>query len=331
MASDLVVPIYLDTNALLDLLASIEGGFNIVEKITTKESRAAGSAHEVKAEAGTEFGIPNVLSLLKLALGYSGRRSSEKAQESAKETERYYTYGSLFVRLRDYLSENDLLKVLDDGSTTWEALNPSDFVEVRGLFRPNPFATSLGVMDRLLGMSQLFVGMSRPKTASSAQSSGQGSASQDERRRQQEEKRLGEQAKEQARNQAKQMEEFRSLIKGVLSDIQNERIRTFVVEFGRPVSGKAVALLFLDYLRDQTMTEIANREYRMLGKIVRKIETGSTDRIDMLAGTGLGGIGRDAISQMAGAFSAMPGMNMPQIETEILGPALELVPVAVFI
>lgn len=35
MKADLIVPIYVDTNALLDLLASIEGGFSLVEKVTS--------------------------------------------------------------------------------------------------------------------------------------------------------------------------------------------------------------------------------------------------------------------------------------------------------
>jgi hypothetical protein len=36
MSDDLIAPIYVDTNVLLDLLASIEGGFSVVEKVTTR-------------------------------------------------------------------------------------------------------------------------------------------------------------------------------------------------------------------------------------------------------------------------------------------------------
>jgi hypothetical protein len=68
---DLIIPIYIDTNALLDLLASIEGGFSVIEKVTTQSAQTKGIDREVKADTGTEFGIPNVLSILKLNLGYT--------------------------------------------------------------------------------------------------------------------------------------------------------------------------------------------------------------------------------------------------------------------
>ena len=83
--SNLIIPVYVDTNALLDLLASIEGGFSLVEKVTTRTASAAGSDKQLSAEAGTEFGVPNVLSMLKIRPGGSLR--STKQQESGEETE----------------------------------------------------------------------------------------------------------------------------------------------------------------------------------------------------------------------------------------------------
>ena len=47
---DLVVPIYLDTNLLLDLLASIEGGFTLVEKLSTERG---GTTDETKKIGGS--------------------------------------------------------------------------------------------------------------------------------------------------------------------------------------------------------------------------------------------------------------------------------------
>ena len=37
---DLIIPIYIDTNALLDILASLENGFSAVEKITTRNEQS---------------------------------------------------------------------------------------------------------------------------------------------------------------------------------------------------------------------------------------------------------------------------------------------------
>ena len=317
MKNDLILPVYIDTNALLDLLASIEGGFSVIEKITTQSSQTSNTDRGVKADAGTEFGIPNVLSMLKVNLGYSSNWKKGQEEGQVTEAEKYHTYGSLLFRLREYLDANKLIKRADDDKS-WETIQPTDFIEIRGVFRPNPLANSLEIIDKLLGIIQLF----DTDTLSSRKSSAQ-KQTPDEKKRVQE-------AKQKAQAQAKQMEEIRKFLKGISSDIQAENIRAFVLESSSPAF-KSVVLLYLNYLRDQTMTEISYKEYHLLGKVVRKIEADSADTVDLLLGTGLGGIGKDTLQELVGMFGQMPGMNLPEVETEISGPALEIVPIAIYV
>jgi len=308
MKSNLVVPIYIDTNALLDLLASIEDGFSIVEKVTTRTITTAGSDKLISAEAGTEFGIPNVLNLLKIKLG--GSLSSKKQRETGeeKEAERYHTYGSLLYRLRAFLNDEELIKRPYENSEVWETIEPSDFVEVHGVFRPNPLADSLERIDRLIGLFEI---MSDFSPLPSGQSSGS--------------QRKGSQGDK------KQMRQFRQFLQGILTDIEKKNTRTFVIDATGPNQFSTVVLLFTDYLRDQTMAEIGYKEYRLLGKVVRKIEQDSEETIDLLRGTGLGGVGREALEQLWNAFNQMEQMNLPQVKSEISWPALEVVPIAIFI
>jgi len=308
MRGNLVVPIYVDTNALLDLLASIEDGFSIVEKVTTRTTTTAGSDKSISAEAGTEFGIPNVLNLLKIKLG--GSLSSKKQRETGeeKEAERYHTYGSLLYRLRAFLNDEKLIKRPYENSEVWETIEPSDFVEVHGVFRPNPLADSLERIDRLIGLFEI---MSDFRPLPSSQSSGsQKKGSQDDK---------------------KQMRQFRHFFQGILADIEKKNTRTFVIDATGPSQFPTVVLLFTDYLRDQTMAEIGYKEYHLLGKVVRKIEQDSEETIDLLRGTGLGGVGREALERLWNAFNQMDQMNLPQVKPEISGPALEVVPIAIFI
>ena len=79
------------------------------------------------------------------------------------------------------------------------------------------------------------------------------------------------------------------------------------------------------------MAEIGYKEYRLLGKVVRKIEENSEETIDLLRGTGLGGVGRETLEQLWNAFNQMEQMNLPQVKSEVGGPALEVVPIAIFI
>jgi len=319
MKADFILPIYIDTNALLDLLASIEGGFSVVEKITTQSSETRSTNRGVRADAGTEFGIPNVLSMLKVNLGYSSDWKKGREDGQVAETEKYHTYGSLFFRLREFLDANELIKRVDD-SESWSNVRPTDFVEISGVFRPNPLANSLEIIDKLIGIIQL--------VDTDTFTSNTGTA----RKRTPEEKKRAQEAKRKAQAQFKQMEEIRKFLKGISSDIQSENIRVFVVESNSStLEFRSVVLLYLNYLRDPTMTEISYKEYHLLGKVVRKIEEDSSDTVDLLLGTGLGGIGKSTLQELFGAFAQMPGMNLPEIETEIAGPALEVVPIAIYV
>lgn len=308
MTDNLIVPIYVDTNALLDLLASIEGGFSLVEKVTSRTSTSSEKEKSALVEAGTEFGIPNVLSLLKIKLGgsLSAKRGEEAGEE--RESERYHTYGSLLHRLRSYLEAEKLVKVLDTKDDVWGSIEASNFVEIKGIVRPNPLADSFGRIDRLIAIVQLVSGLDIG--SSGQQSSGKGGKKSSDK---------------------SQMAQIRQFMRGILADIEKENIRTFVIDMQSPQGGSAVVLLYTNYLRDQTMTEIEHKEYRLLGKVVRKIEEDSEETIDLLRGTGLGGIGKDKLDTLLVAFNQLEGMNLPEVKTEVRGPSLEIVPIAVFV
>ena len=124
---------------------------------------------------------------------------------------------------------------------------------------------------------------------------------------------------------------MRQFIKGILTDIEREKIRTFVIEMPSPEGATAVTLLYTNYLRDQTMTEIAHKELRVLGKVVRKIENDSEETIDLLRGTGLGGIGKSALDNLLTSFNQMEDMNLPLVKVDVQGPALDVIPIAVFV
>ena len=300
--------IYIDVNALLDLLASIEGGFSLVEKVTTRIATTTISDKLSTANVGAEFGVPNVLSLLKVKLG--GALSSTKQNESGeeKELERYHTYGSLLYRLRSFLDEQGLIKRPGEDDEAWDSINSSNFVEVKGIFRPNPLADSLERIDRLVGLFEILAGAGlivSPKASGKPYRSG--------------------------KNEKKVMKQIRQFLKGILSDIERGNVRTFVIEPAGQKEFVTVALLFVDYLRDRTMIEISHREYRLLGKVVRKIEKEADESIDLLRGSGLSGIGKDALDELWRTFNQIEGMDLPEIKSEINGPALEVVPIAIFV
>ena len=324
MSENLIVPIYVDTNALLDLLASIEGGFSVVEKVTTRNANTKELDRSV--QAGTEFGVPNILNMLKVNIGYASnwKKGEEAGQET--EAERYHTYGSLLFRLRAYLQAENTIKQFDGANEeVWTSIQPSDFIEIRGIFRPNPLAASLRVIDRLIGIFEMLY--TPPSTQ--AQPASQPHSNKPRSKRKKQKPKASD--NKSPSTDTSQLNQIQGLIQNILTDIEREQIRTFVVDLPLATSHKAIALLFVDYLRDKTMVEISHREYRLFGKVVRKLDSDTEESIDLLRGTGLGGIGKEPLQQLVGAFDQMEGMNLPEVSTEIAGPALEIVPIAVFV
>ena len=317
-SDDLIIPIYIDTNALFDLLASVEGGFSVVEKVTTRAANSKSSDQAVSGSAGTEFGIPNILNLLKINL--NGSLNSKQSKDSGEEraTERYHTYGSLFQRLRATLLDN-LVKTFDGSIGTWDEIKPHDFVELRGKFRLNPLTDSFGTVERMLGLFEMFAQAqpsnsnrqsNRPKLQTSTQNN---------------------QLNLFGQTSPAQVKQFRTLFKDMISQLEKKDIRIIVIDLNESSSHKAVAYLFTEYLRDPSMTELQNKEYKLLGKVVDKVSD-STDAIDLLQGTAFSGFDETTISDLVDSLNQpSSGIKLPKIETRITAPALQIIPIAIYV
>lgn len=299
---DLAIPIYLDTNTLLDLLASIEGGFSIVERITTRS--ADSKATELSGEAG--FGIANVLNLFKIDLKGSAAKTVGKQTGEERQTERYHTYGSLLNRLRSNLVESRLVKEIVD-ENSWNDIAASDFVEARGKFIPNPLSASLQTMNRLLGMISLFGGLDFTIRGKSPQQ------------------------KREAQQQSRQFQDMRKFFEGVMKDLQHENIQTYVVELTTLPNYRIVISLFTEYLRDRSGTELPYGEFRVLGKVIINIKEGES--VDLLRGSALSGLSEEILSPLLNGFreAGEKGIKIPDLITKIEAPAIQVIPISVYV
>ena len=148
-SNDLIIPFYLDTNALLDILASLEGGFSTAEDVNIRDSTADASKRSLGAEIGARF-----VTLLKF--GVEGQIDQSKTVESEIERSltRYNTYGSLLHKLRSQLFEKGLVRTLLDEHTEtsdlWSKILPSEFIEIIGIFQPVPLIDAIANIDQLM-------------------------------------------------------------------------------------------------------------------------------------------------------------------------------------
>jgi len=316
---DLIVPIYIDTNILLDLLASIEGGFSIVEKITTRNAQNKEADQSTNISAGTEFGIPNILNLIKINLG--GSLNWKQGKEAAEEhsSERYHTYGSLLQRFRKALLDQGIIKVVDESKESWDKIAPHDFVEVRGKFQPNPLTHSITNIEGLLGLLELFSQFNNPSSSNKTNKSRQNTALQAN--------------SSNTFNQisSAQVQQIRKLIKGLIEQLEQKDIRTTVVDLHGSNHYKAVASLFTENLRDSSMTELLHKEYKLLGKVVGKL-TDPASYIDLLQGTAFSGFDEKLITSLIDSLNQPnSSIHLPTAETKITAPLIQVVPIAIYV
>lgn len=314
---ELIIAVYLDTNVLLDLLATVEDGFALVERVTT--GQGAGSTSE-RSTSG-EFGAPRVLSLFKL--GFSGKlgRSTAATSNETTEAEVTHTYGSLLHRLRSYLVEEGLVRPSATTETNTADLSVGSFVEFNGVVRPNPFTDSFRRVQRMLKFAEVAMAFdSEPSPQPSGGRQGQGRGQ-------------GQGRRPSANPQNAQLQAISDFLEQLTADVEREGTTTVVLEDHQ--SGySALVTLFDDYLRDRSMAELLNREFRVLGKVARHLPAGSTEKVDLLASSGIAGFPPEILSQLASGVGELSGSGGAQLKAPLTAtdpPVVEIIPVAIYL
>src|SRR5262249_22892843 len=134
MVMALVYPIYLDTPMMTSFLASLEGGIMEETNIEGKTISAEEKARSASIGAKVSKLISGFIYLE--GKGELAKKVSDTLESQYKSTVRFPN-ATLFVRLRDLLSEQNLVKPLKS-KTDFEAVRIGDLVEFQGITRPNP-------------------------------------------------------------------------------------------------------------------------------------------------------------------------------------------------
>ena len=317
IANELVVTVYLDTNALLDLLATVEDGFTLVERVTSGQT--AGSTSERSGEAS--FGAPGVFNFFKLGLSGKLARSTNNARNDATESEITHTYGSLLHRLRRYLIEENLITTVTGDSPA--AVQVGKFIEFTGVVRPNPFTATFRQLQRMLNyVSAAAAFGSTPQRAGGSRqnrSGGGGGGGQS-----------GPTASSPTAAQLKAMGEF---FEQLTADVEREGTSTVLLR-SETTKYQAIVTLYDDFLRDRSMAELLNREFRVLGKVARHLPEGSPEKVDLLASSGIAGFSPELLGSLSEGVAEMSrsgGAKLATPSTVIEPPVVEIVPIAIYL
>ena len=295
---DLCIPIYLNQQAVFDMLAILEDGFSTLRTITT----SAAETQSQRTGIGGSIGLSNVFALLGVTFGAKRDKEKECEERMEERQERVHTPVSLFAKLRAAIQANKLLQRLDTSEAIME-LRSGDFVEFQAVLRKNPLVDVLESMKRAAELAFL--------SGKVKEKSGSGGGKK--------------------KGGAKQQGEVIRQIDALLKDLTGTGTLELIAELVSDNNVKAVLSTRLDYFLDRAASEVADGEFFVLGKVVRIVKRDET--LNLLRKTSFGLLRKEKLEQLVGLFASADkaGLNLPELIIEIPGPALQVFPIAVFL
>jgi len=297
---DLFIPIYLNQQIVFDLIAMLEDGFSQLSTIKT----SATETESQKSGTNVSIGVSQVLALFGISL--TGERGKEKGAQEQTEVsqEKVHTPTSLFAKLRLILNERQLLKRINTQEEI-KKLASGQFVEFRAVLKKNPLVDALEGIKQLKEIAVMFT--DNESGALKVRKRGEGERPQDD-------------------NQL-----IMQQLDGMLTALTQPNSLELIGEMLDIPGVKAVLSAKLDYFSDRNAQEIIDGEFRVFGKIIRVIGS-SRDTIKLLRKTSFGQFDRRIFDLLASGFEGLEIAfeSFPELITEIKGPVLQIIPIAIF-
>jgi hypothetical protein len=286
------LPIYLNQKYVFDLLAIIENGFYQLATVKSTEQESGTSSFS----GSSEIGLKNAFAFLGVSFSASGAKEKAQGKESEIVKEKIHTPNSLFAKMRDSLDSEELIKRSDflDAST-------GEFVEFKLELKKNPLLETLESFQSLMNMALIF----------SSQEDGK--------------------SKTQAKKERQANQKLLDQISSMINQLKEEGNIDLI---GNDVKQEFRVVLTIDrnFLGDPSLSEIADGEFSVLGKVTRVIKSENDGEIDLLRKTSLSQLQDSLLNQMFSGFEDTEefGLKKPDITTKIVGPAIQIIPIGIF-
>ena len=290
--NQLMIPVYINEKIVLDMLAIIEDGFSTVSQVSYSDHKENSNAQKIEAEVSTSASI--LSKLLKIDLKGELSHSGNCGETENTTKEKVHTNVSLLSKFRAFLTDANILKSGFDVSN----MNIGDFIEVEGELQKNPLINCMDIFVDVLRMADIFA--EKPQLN----------------------------AKTQAKAQKQQQDETMKKIKSFASELKHSGTVDFILSDS---AGTVVLSAQEQYLSNDNISEILGGHFKVLGKVIA-ICADKTESIDLLRKTTLSILPHDLLADMFSCLQNedMKQYNLPELKTEISGPAVIVIPVAIY-
>ena len=291
-ADQLMVPVYINEKIVLDMLAIIEDGFSTVSQVSYNEHKENSNVQKLESGVSTSA---NILSkLLKIDLKGEVSHSGNSGENTSVAKEKVHTNVSLLSRFRTFLVNEKILKSGFDTAN----IKIGDFIEVEGELQKNPLINYLDIFLDLFRMVDIFT--EKPQLGSKTQTKAQ---------------------KQQENEIVTQIKSFADELKhsGTIDFILSDDVGTVVLSAQE------------QYLSNDNISEILGGHFKVLGKVIA-ICKDETENVDLLRKTTLSIFPIDQLTEIFSGFqnSGIKQFNLPELKTQIPGPAVIVIPVAIY-
>lgn len=311
---DLVHPVYLDVPMMITFLAALRNGVSFEDESTRRSSSG------VDREKGGEgkVGLPGIGSLL--GLDFSGRTSKKDRQEESEELKavRQHTSASLFNALRHHLTAGDYIVRINEQKLFNVKLG--QLVEASGAFVGNPLEDLLALVGRFV--PYIDIDDSAKKSVNEASKAKKSGNPQVRARAEM----IGAEAAQIA-TQAAEQEFGLKIFNQMREDLVNAHVHDVLLN--GPDGLKVVLTLASEFFSEATAEYLREGHFSVLGKVTRIL--GEGEEINLARRTVVGSAGATMTKQIIENFRHLEGIDIDTAEPIITYPALQVLPLAVFV
>ena len=220
--------------------------------------------------------------------------SGKKGETENIIREKIHTNASLLSKFRSMLIENKAIKT----NSNIKDIQVGDFIEVSGQLEKNPLVNYLELFVDFIKLANNL--SDEPELGTKKQANAQKSSNY---------------------KIIKQIETFRS-----------ELIQSGTIDFVLSDSNGTVVLSAQEqYLENDNISEIIGGRFRVLGKVI-SVCPDESESIDLLRKSSLSVVSEELLNEMFSGFNnnETKQFNLPELRTRIPGPALIVIPIAIF-
>ncbi len=288
--TQLMVPVYINEKIVLDMLAIIEDGFSMVSQVNSSEQKESTSEQIGSVNASTSL----LNKLLKIDLKGDISHTGNVGENENISKEKVHTNVSLLSKFRTTLEDEKLL----DTSSNISNVKIGNFIELEGELQKNPL---IDYMDKIVDMFRMVDIFS-------------------------DEPELGN------KKNASMQKKKESLILKQIKDFSAELKHSGTVDFILSGSTGTIVLSAQEqYLANDNISEILGGKFKVLGKVIA-ICKDDTESIDLLRKTTLSILTDELLDDFFVGFKSedMKQFNLPELITKIKGPAMIVIPIAIY-